>query len=135
LRLADFHACPVEELFPQAVLALKKAKIIVELNPSDIPNLLSDHQHLALMSPEELLMEKEKLEAGYRYLDKLTPEERMSLTREDKTLREVGESIGVSRERIRQLETQALGKVQKAVYLENKAEERRSSDKNLIFPT
>ncbi len=79
-------------------------------------------------SPGDMLIEADDLERIYDELDRLEDREssvirmRFGLTGEGpKTLREIGESLGLTRERVRQLETGAIAKLMCALDVEGVA--------------
>lgn len=82
--------------------------------------VLSDEE--ATMVDEDVASRQRQL-AAVRVLDRLTPREQHILKRrfglggngEEVTLREIGEELGLSRERIRQLEAIALEKLRDAL--------------------
>jgi RNA polymerase primary sigma factor len=82
--------------------------------------VLSDDQATAV---DEDVVSRQRQEAARLVLDRLTPREQHILRRrfgldgdgEEVTLREIGEELGLSRERIRQLEAIALEKLRQAL--------------------
>lgn len=72
--------------------------------------------------PEEELMENDNLVHVYRMLDEMDPREAIILRMrfgldgdEPKTLKEIGETLGLTRERVRQIENEALSKIARSI--------------------
>ena len=72
--------------------------------------------------PEDELLDADNLKHAYRMLDKMDPREatilRMRFGLDDaepRTLKEIGESLNLTRERVRQIESEALKKLAKGL--------------------
>lgn len=113
-ELADYFNVTVSDVERiELVLGTCDASIesAFEDGPMDIP--------CARSSPEALASSNQLVEKALQ-LAKLSDREREILDRhfvsdEDETLETIGEVLGISRERVRQIETAAIGKVRKAL--------------------
>ena len=72
--------------------------------------------------PEDELLDADNLKVVYRMLDTMDPREatvlRMRFGLDDaepQTLKEIGESLGLTRERVRQIESEALKRIAKEI--------------------
>ena len=116
LALARFYKCPIEELFPDGVLAVKKPTIARQFDAVELMAKLGPDSNARLaLPPDEALERKELAHSLTTALDMLEPKEKDVLVGrfiQGKTLTECGESHrNVSRERIRQIECRALAKL------------------------
>jgi len=109
LKLAEYHAVPVEELFPEDVLSVRKTMGSLKVDSYQLKALTGEPAHAAL-----LLEEKEDRVAVHEAMALLSKKEtrvvrlRFGFDGNEKTLDEVATELGLSRERIRQIESRAL---------------------------
>lgn len=125
-RLAEFHRCLPEDLFPDSVLAVTCPEVVKEIGASELCPLLGSQQAECVMAlpapdPETALESEEmgRLLAGA--LDELSYREREVVRKrfdEGLTYDEIGKEQGVVRERIRQIESKALRKLREKGRLE-----------------
>jgi DNA-directed RNA polymerase specialized sigma subunit len=117
LQLAAFLGVDCEWLWPEITLAVKNTKVLREMNAAQSLALLEPRES---SDPEKLLGAKEELDNLNVDILDLTPIEadiiRHRFNDDDETLDDVGERHGLSGERIRQLEAQALGKLRQRAY-------------------
>ncbi|HID23960.1 MAG TPA: sigma-70 family RNA polymerase sigma factor, partial [Planctomycetaceae bacterium] len=118
-----------EEIAQELGLPKKKLKIVkkaIQLynstpqnDPTDngwtLGELIADDRG---KGPEDEMIEHDNLEHVYRMLDQMDPREatilRMRFGLDDgepRTLKEIGETLGLTRERVRQIENEALSKL------------------------
>lgn len=112
-KLADFFNVMPEELAPepQHYTALSKNKVSIQLNAEQMFALT--HQQTEV-DPVALFNEGQMQEAVRKAISGLTVRENAVLTKrylEGKTLEEIGNDLGVQRERVRQIEAKALRKL------------------------
>jgi DNA-directed RNA polymerase sigma subunit (sigma70/sigma32) len=119
LRIAEFLNCTPQDIYPPAQMrgTMKENTAQVTANANEIDSLTSSLRTLAF-SPERKMILDEAKRALKAVMMTLTPKEqrildlRYGLTYgEEKTLDEVGEMFGVSRERIRQMASKAMRKM------------------------
>ena len=106
---------------------VKKAIQLYNTNPqTDHPDgtwtlgeVLPDDKY---KGPDDELLENDNLKHVFKMLDKMDPREAMILRMrfglndsEPKTLKEIGESMGLTRERVRQIEGEALRKLHRSL--------------------
>jgi hypothetical protein len=118
LKLAEFFGCPPEELFPDAIMRVRKSQIVAEFNIEQLPAAAIDQIPQLLPSPEDAVAASEARAAIKSAIETLPPREQIVLTqrfgfdgRGERTLDEVCHSLGVTRERARQIEAKALKKL------------------------
>jgi DNA-binding CsgD family transcriptional regulator len=118
-KLCNFFSCEVEDLFPQQHIekSLPTNKMQVQ---ADMDQLMPKHLLEGSKDPAELLswdQESELVGEIYDILACLTQNEhkvinmRLGLDGESYTLKETGEELGLSRERVRQIEAKAFRKL------------------------
>lgn len=113
-ELADFFNVDVEELERvELVLSARDASIETSLEdePLSIPCERASPETLASSNQ---LVEKAMHLAGLSDRERAILDRRL-LTDDNETLAEVGEVLGISRERVRQIELRAIGKVRKVL--------------------
>lgn len=116
--LADFYSVLPEDLFPGVVLAVDKSIAERTFDAEEIRALLPESLRQDALGPD-VVFERKQLEAIMnKTLETLTAIERKVIEgrfgfngESEKTLREIGDSIGISVERTRQLEVIALQKL------------------------
>ncbi len=117
LKLAIFHRCTVEELWPEAVLAVKKPVVVAEVEARTALALASGAMMMQLPpAPDEFLEQKEAVELLRSAMGELTPREEAYLRNRfenDKTHKEASAELGVSKAAGMQMEARALRKLRK----------------------
>jgi RNA polymerase sigma factor (sigma-70 family) len=109
IKLADFFGVLPENLAPEAqhYVGLEKNRATVQVNAEQMFALTNQ----AEINPDALLEHQEMIDFTHEALDKLTVNQRKVLTMrfmENKTLKQCGEVINASTERVRQIEQKAL---------------------------
>ena len=115
LKLAEFHCVPVEELFPDSILAIRQSVGLLTLDGHELPSFLSSHQQKLLANLESTHARAELSKLVENLIGELGPQEQTILRArffDNKTLAEAGALLGVERERARQIEGKALQKLQ-----------------------
>lgn len=128
-KIAMLLGVTCEWLWPDQVLAVTNPKIEQEVSVEDLrPMLVSKQVHAELPSPEQVQMDRERAEIVDRELQTLRPREAHVLMHRHgildgipKTLDEIGESLGIGREYVRQIEVRALAKLRKSKVLAEEA--------------
>ncbi|MFG0332851.1 MAG: RNA polymerase sigma factor RpoD/SigA [Maioricimonas sp. JB049] len=115
------------ELPPKKLKIVKKAIQLYNSTPQSDPDdnswslgeLIADDRS---KGPEDELVEDDNLKHVYRMLDEMDPREAVILKMrfglddgEPRTLKEIGEALGLTRERVRQIESDALSKLNKGL--------------------
>jgi RNA polymerase sigma factor (sigma-70 family) len=118
LELCDALTVSPDYLWPESVLTVNNPKVVVEMDAADLaPQLLSSQLHEPPQLPEQLLSDEETAKILNDALKTLSPREREVLRRrygydaEPLHLGEVGKTVGLCRERVRQIEARALQKL------------------------
>jgi len=114
VALADFYHVSLKELFPDAVMDIKKNVIRSKLNKDEIVPMLTGHQERLLSSPDQVFDKLELRSQIEKVLDTLSPKEAFILRSyfiAGKTEREIGESLGVGAGRVNQVGARALRKI------------------------
>lgn len=141
-KIVNFYGLPWQELWPDAALAVVDPVRTVEVDGAQIRTLMAGSARMLpsdAPSPEEQVIDAVEFGLVLKHLKKLTDQEKKVLRyrygigdageltkREGKVLRnigeareltydEVGQAIGLSRERVRQLEFAALARIRKAI--------------------
>jgi RNA polymerase sigma factor (sigma-70 family) len=115
LRLAEFHAVPIDELFPDAVIAIQKSLAVLQVDGEELQRLSLDEVEqlpAEVGDPEAKLLERERFNLIRASIDQnLKPRSRRIIRQRfyaDVPLRDIAERQSCSVERIRQLEAEAL---------------------------
>ena len=130
----EFDRTPTAvEVAHELELPLKKLKIVKKAIQLYNSTPQSDHSEKGwslgelvadtrTKSPDEILMDNDNLEHVYKMLEKMDQREatilRMRFGLDDadpRTLKEIGEVLGLTRERVRQIENEALSKLAKGL--------------------
>ena len=116
-KVSDFFNVMPEELAPepQHYTALSKNKVKVQLNAEQMFALTNQTE----IDPVALFTEGEMQKNVHKMLERLTPREKKVLTKryfEEQTFREIAENMGVSTERIQQIEAKAMRNVRRNMW-------------------
>ena len=112
-----FNVLP-EFLFPLSLYSLKKVAAAKEFSFSELPGILQAQLLPESEAPDEILARKELEVVMSRALADLSPQEETVIRksfglegRDEETLEEIGDEIGVSHERVRQIKEKSLRKL------------------------
>lgn len=122
-KIADYHGCLPEELWPQALLAIKQPEVVTKINADEIAMVAKLAASAEPSLLPELALDQGKLATAVAAsLGGLTKRERNVLRRrfgldgeEPETLATIGARMGVKQERVRQIEARALRKLRHPV--------------------
>jgi len=115
-RIADALGTLVEDLFPLRLYEMETTRAVVEIPLSALPPSSEELRSL-LPAPEDVVAAGELRSTVAEILGTLTEREaavlrsRFGIGEEPRTLRDIGEDLGVQQERIRQIEAKALRKL------------------------
>ena len=120
-EIADEMGLPLERVKKAMETATRKYTLSLEApvgsSDSQLGELIEDKE---ITSPEEAAMESSMAKETQKILATLTPREEKILRRrfgigaeETHTLAQLGEELGVTRERVRQIEAKALSKLRR----------------------
>jgi RNA polymerase sigma factor (sigma-70 family) len=128
LKLATFYGESPETLFPDAVLLVAQPEKVVALEADHVMALAGWQAEQALPpTPEECCQQMERTRAVRDALEHLPTRERGILERRftgDETLEGIGKTLGLSRDRVRQLEVRALERLRSRSWLPENVRER-----------
>lgn len=119
MKLADFHRCTPEELFPSAVIAIEKSTAVVIMDAADIGMLLPESARQMALPPSDAFDEMERSLVIRKALATLSPRQEVVVRKhfgiscDEQTLRQIGGDMETSVEWQRQIELVALRKLRK----------------------
>ena len=115
LKQGSIHACNMVQNTVQAEGNLPSDEIVIDSNHNSFDELVID---ASAVSPDKEMVEAEDLTHLRELICRIDPREahvlRMRFGLDDgqpNTLKEIGERLGLTRERVRQIESEALGKL------------------------
>lgn len=112
LALADALGVLPDEIFPEACRArMEITQAAFEVDESDIAQLVDASSPMRLAMDAELAEDVQKTLAQLSDRDRLVLRARFGFDGEEKSLHATGEMLGVTTERVRQIEAKALRKL------------------------
>jgi transcriptional regulator with XRE-family HTH domain len=130
--IADYWGVGIDELWPDSVVAVAHPKVERELDAMDLVPLSAPEARLQLSegTPEDDMVRRDRVNLVDSAISELSPRQQkiINMRVDGCSLDEVGAEVGVTRERVRQVEAKAHVIIRHKVGVRSRKQDREFSD-------